>query len=293
VPLTHDPQRLTSIARAHLRDAWLEAEMAITGVSFAVAETGSLAIVSNQGNVSLAATCAPVHVAVLGLERVVGTLAELEALLAVLARATTGQKLTAYTDILTGPRRGESDGPEELHVVILDNGRSAIHSGPLGEILACIHCGACLSACPVYREIGGHAYGSPYAGPLGAVLGPALSGLSTFAELPRASTLCGACRDACPVDIDLPGLLVKLREGSRPRGERLALRAFRFLAVRPRLFRAAIRLASVLTRALLPVGFLRHLPPPLRGWTAQRDFPAFAARPFSAQLRELRRGGSR
>jgi L-lactate dehydrogenase complex protein LldF len=293
VPLTHDPQRLTSMARAHLRETWIEADMAITGASFGVAETGSLAIVSNQGNASLAAACAPVHVALLGVERMVGTLLELESLLAVLARSATGQKLSAYTDILTGPRRGDPDGPEALHVVIVDDGRSAIHGGPLGEILACIHCGACLSACPVYREIGGHAYASPYAGPLGAVLAPALGGLSGFAELPRASTLCGACRDACPVGIDLPGLLVKLRASALPRGERLALKAFRFLALRPRLFRAAIRVASALTRALAPLGVLRHLPPPLRGWTAQRDFPAFAARPFSAQLRELRRGTKR
>jgi L-lactate dehydrogenase complex protein LldF len=281
------------MARAHLREAWLEADMAITGVNFGVAETGSLAIVSNQGNASLAATCPPVHVALLGLERVVGTLAELEAVLAVLSRSASGQKLTSYTDLITGPRRGESDGPEELHVVIVDNGRSALHGGPLGEVLACIHCGACLSACPVYREIGGHAYGSPYAGPLGAVLAPALGGIAGFDELPRASTLCGACRDACPVDIDLPGLLVRLREGALPRGERLALRAFRFLALRPRLFRSAVRLASALTRVLAPTGLLRHLPPPLRAWTAQRDFPVFAARPFSAQLRELRRGAAR
>jgi L-lactate dehydrogenase complex protein LldF len=238
----------------------------------------------------------PLHVALMGLERVVPGLSELAVLLQLLARSATGQKLSVYTDLITGPRRGgDPDGPEELHVVLVDNGRARTLQGELSEILLCIRCGACLNSCPVYGEIGGHAYGSVYSGPVGAVLTPALQGLHAWRELPYASSLCGACRDVCPVRIDIPRMLLALRaeavrERQRSLGLRLGLRLYRMVATRPRLFRAAAAVARTLTRTLAPSGFFRHLPPPLAGWTAHRDFPAFAARPFSALFKERARG---
>lgn len=297
IPLTHDPTRITAAARARLRDVYLTADMGISGVNFGVAETGTVCLVTNEGNASLATSAPPLHVALMGMERVVPTLAELAVLLQLLARSATGQKLSVYTDLITGPRRkGEPDGPDELHVVLVDNGRSRTLAGELAEILYCIRCGACLNSCPVYGEIGGHAYGSVYSGPVGAVLTPALQGLAGWHELPYASSLCGACRDVCPVRIDIPRMLLALRgEAVRQRrrslGLRLGLRLYRIAATRPRLFRAALAAARALTRTLAPRGFFRHLPPPLSGWTAHRDFPAFAARPFSALFAERARSG--
>jgi L-lactate dehydrogenase complex protein LldF len=268
--------------------------MGISGVNFGVAETGTLCIVTNEGNASLSTSAPPLHVALMGIERIVPTLAELERLLLVLARSATGQQLSVYTDLITGPRRpGDPDGPDELHVVLVDNGRSHVLAGETAEALLCIRCGACLNSCPVYREIGGHAYGSVYSGPIGAVLTPALSGIGPWHELPYASSLCGACREVCPVRIDLPRMLVQLRhEATRWRASpawlRAGVRLYRLLATRPALFRAAAGLARRLTRALAPRGHFRHLPPPLAGWTAHRDFPAFAEKPFSALYRERR-----
>jgi L-lactate dehydrogenase complex protein LldF len=270
MPLTHDPARMTAAARARLREVYLTADMGVTGVNFGVAESGTLALVTNEGNASLSMSAPPLHVALMGIERVVPTLAELSVLLRLLARSATGQKLSVYTDLITGPRRGQPDGPEELHVVLVDNGRARALASELAEILLCIRCGACLNSCPVYGEIGGHAYGSVYSGPVGAVLTPALFGLPAWRELPYASSLCGACRDVCPLRIDIPRLLLALR------------------ATRPRLFRLAEGVGRALSR-LAPRGFFRHLPPPLSRWTAERDFPAFAPRPFSALHAERRR----
>ncbi len=291
LPLTHDPLRLTAAARARLREVYLTAQLGISGVNFGVAETGTLCLVTNEGNASLATSAPPLHIALVGIERLVPTLADLAVLLQVLARSATGQKLSVYTDLITGPRRAEPDGPDELHVVLIDNGRSRALAGELAEILLCIRCGACLNACPVYREIGGHAYGSVYSGPLGAVLTPALFGLAAWRELPHASSLCGACRDVCPVRIDIPRMLLGLRRQVAetrllPLWLRLGLRLYRLVATRPRLFRGALAAMRGLTRGLAPGGFFRHLPPPLSAWTAHRDFPAFAARPFSELFAE-------
>ena len=297
IPLTHDPARMTAAARARLREVYLTAGMGISGVNFGVAETGTLCIVTNEGNASLATSAPPLHLALMGIERVVPTLADLAVMLQVLARSATGQKLSVYTDLISGPRRrADPDGPEELHVLLVDNGRSRVLAGELAEILLCIRCGACLNACPVYREIGGHAYGSVYSGPLGAVLTPALYGIDAWAELPYASSLCGACRDVCPVRIDIPRMLLALRQQAvqrraAPLWLRLGLRLYRLAATRPRLFRLAMAAASALTRTLSPGGFFRHLPPPLSGWTAHRDFPTFAGQPFSALFGE--RGSTR
>jgi L-lactate dehydrogenase complex protein LldF len=197
-----------------LRDAFLAADVGITGVNFAVAETGSICLVENEGNGRMCSSLPRVHIAVMGMERIVRDWDELDVMLALLARSATGQALSVYTNIISGPRRpGELDGPEELHVVVLDNGRSNLIGTPYEETLACIRCGACLNVCPVYRHVGGHAYRSVYSGPIGAVLTPLLSpDDADAAELPRASTLCGACTDVCPVRIPLHDLLLRLRQ---------------------------------------------------------------------------------
>src|SRR5581483_3827570 len=205
-------EALTLAARAQLRETFLQADVGITGVNFGVSATGSICICTNEGNGRLVSSVPPVHVAVMGMERLVPTTADLAVLLRLLARSGTGQKLTVYTTLITGPRLpGEHDGPEELHVVILDNGRTNLLRGRYREMLACIRCGACLNVCPVYRRTGGAAYGPVYSGPMGAVLLPLLVGLQHAPSLPHASSLCGACTEACPVKIPLHELLLDLR----------------------------------------------------------------------------------
>jgi L-lactate dehydrogenase complex protein LldF len=207
------PEALNAFARVRLREKFLEADMGITGVNFAVADTGSLVLVTNEGNGRMVTSLPRVHVAMMGMERVVNTWDQLDLLLQLLVRSATGQRLSSYTSIVTGPRRaGEPDGPDELHLVILDNGRSALLGTEYDEMLACIRCGACLNVCPVYRQVGGHAYGWVYSGPMGAVLTPLLAAAHPeAAEVANASTLCGACMDACPVQIPLQDLLLSLR----------------------------------------------------------------------------------
>jgi L-lactate dehydrogenase complex protein LldF len=291
VPLSHAPEEITAAARASLRSDFLSADMGITGVNFGVAESGALCIVTNEGNGRLTSTLPRIHVALLGIERLAPTLAELGVMLQVLARSATGQKITVYTNLITGPRReSEPDGPDELHVVLVDNGRSRVLAGEAAEILYCIRCGACLNACPVYRQIGGHAYGSVYPGPVGAVLTPALGGVAPWSELPHASSLCGACREVCPVQIDIPRMLLELRHeghraGKTPLWLRFGLRVYRIAATHPGLFRLTLAVARTATRLLTRTGWLRRLPPPLSGWTARRDFPAFARESFSAQFK--------
>jgi L-lactate dehydrogenase complex protein LldF len=296
VPLTTDPVQMAAVARERLRKVFLTADLGISGVNFGVAETGTICLVTNEGNGRLTTTAPPLHIALMGIERIVPTLDDLSALLQVLAPSATGQKLSVYTTLLTGPRRpNEVDGPEELHVVLVDNGRSRVLGSEVGEILYCIRCGACLKICPVYREIGGHAYGSVYPGPVGSVLTPALGGIAQWSDLPHASSLCGACREACPVRIDLPRMLLKERDDATRAGKiplwlRLGLGVYRTAAIHPVLFQAAVWSMRWSTRVLsLPWhGWLPWAPPPLSGWTDYRDFPAFAARPFSAQFKAHR-----
>lgn len=298
VPLTNDPMQMAAVAREKLRQVFLTADVGISGVNFGVAETGTICLVTNEGNGRLTTTAPRLHIALMGIERLVPALDDLSVLLQVLARSATGQKLSVYTTLLTGPRRaGEADGPDEMHVVLVDNGRSRVLGSEVAEILYCIRCGACLKTCPVFREIGGHAYGSVYPGPVGSVLTPALGGINLWSDLPQASSLCGACREACPVRIDLPGLLLKERDeaaraGKLPLWLRVGLWVYRAAAIHPVLFGAATTLTRWTTRLLsLPGhGWLSWAPPPLSGWTDHRDFPAFAARPFSAQFREYRKG---
>jgi L-lactate dehydrogenase complex protein LldF len=241
-PVEPELGALTAKARRQLRDVFLNADVGITGANFAVAETGSICLVTNEGNAGLVTTLPPVHIVLLGMEKVVADLDDLATCLRLLARTATGQQLTTYTTLITGPREpGEIDGPEELHVIVLDNGRSKLRGTRYQEMLNCIRCGACLNVCPIYRKSGGGAYGPVYSGPMGAVLAPLLA---TAPDLPHASSLCGACTEACPVKIPLHELLLELRrdlvdDHVASRTERIAFTLWSVLWSRPRLYRLA------------------------------------------------------
>ncbi len=286
MPYTDEPEKLTAEARKRLRSAFLDADLGITGVNFAVAETGTLVVVENEGNGRMASTLPDTYVAVMGIEKVIPKLADVSHFLEILARTGTGQKLTTYTSFINGPRRkGETDGPREMHVVMLDGGRSAmLADAAMREALYCIRCGACLNVCPVYRRVGGHAYGSTYPGPIGSIISPNLIG-SAAGYLPFASTLCGACRDICPVRIDIPRILLHLRwresedQAAAIGWPRAAARArngvvrFTRLARHPRTIRMLARMGAMLLRPFSRDGCVRWMPPPFNKWTAVRDFP--------------------
>ncbi len=297
VPYTDEPSELNKIARTKLREIFLTADMGITGANFGVAETGSICLVMNEGNGRLTTTAPRIHVAMMGLERLVPTIADLSVMLQILARSATGQKLSVYSNIITGPRRSdEEDGPEEMHIVILDNGRSKVLGTEMAEILYCIRCGACLNACPVYREIGGHAYGSVYPGPVGAVLMPSLMGLDPWHELPHASSLCGACQEVCPVRINIPRMLLKLRQettqaGHSPGWLKTGLKVYSQVARRPSLYRAGLRTQAWASNLVAKNGWINSLPGPLSGWTEHRAFPAFAKKSFRQQWKERKNKG--
>lgn len=269
--LSDVPEELTAFARSELRRRFLQAGMGITGCNFAVAETGTLTLVTNEGNGRMVTSLPRIHVAVMGMERIVADWAQLDLMLHLLPRAATGQDITVYVNHLTGPRRpGEVDGPEQSHLVIVDNGRSEVLGSSFREMLHCIRCGACLNTCPVYRQIGGHAYGWSYSGPMGAVLAPLLHPAAEAAELPQASSLCGACHEACPVGIPLQDLLLGLRrrhaDQRSTNTEQLLWKAWAAAWSRPAAYRASTEMAAragrVLPRSLFP-----------RGWTAGRDVP--------------------
>jgi L-lactate dehydrogenase complex protein LldF len=270
-------EALADEARRRLRGVFEAADVGVTGANFAVAETGSICLVTNEGNGGLVTALPPVHVALVGIERVVPKLADLAVLLQLLARSATGQPLSSYTRLLTGPRRDrEDDGPEELHVVIIDNGRTNLRAGRYKEMLACIRCGACLNVCPVYRKAGGNSYGPVYSGPMGAVLVPLLVGLEHAPSLPHASSLCGACTAACPVKIPLHELLLDLRRdlvggGAASRLERIAFQLWALAWSGPRLYRASTTAA----RLLQP---LASLAGPGRRWAADRTLPRLGRR---------------
>jgi L-lactate dehydrogenase complex protein LldF len=288
--LPDDARSLALTGRRMLRERFRQADMGITGGNFAVAETGTIVLVTNEGNGRLTTTCPRVHVALVGMEKLIPRLRDLPVFLKLLARAATGQTLSVYTTMLTGPRRpGEIDGPEEVHVVLLDNGRSRVLASPFRESLQCIRCGACLNACPVYRRIGGHAYGGVYSGPIGSVLTP-LYDSGADAHLPHASSLCGACQAACPVRINIPHMLIGLRELQHDhhsgRGERLVYWLWKQVLLRPWLYRLALRVTRPLLRWRARDGWLSRLPGPGRGWTEARDFPAPAPRSFREQWHE-------
>jgi len=303
IPYTEDIPTLTNTARKVLREVFLNAHVGISGVNFGVVESGTLCLVTNEGNGRMVTTLPPVHIALMGIERLIPTLDDLALFLSLLPRSATGQKLSVYTSLIHAPLPGQT-----RHLILLDNGRLALRASPLAESLYCIRCGACLNACPVFRELGGHAYGSIYPGPIGSVISSALVD-PQFDYLAQASSLCGACREACPVDIDLPGLLLRVRAGSSPRrtqsdprGEqkeakqhegagiplpvKLGLKSFRLAASTPRLFAALQTLGGLLTHLLSPRRAYLHLPA-WTGWGYSKDFPRLAVRPFRARWKEI------
>jgi len=297
VPYSDDPRTLAGYAREKLRDAFLRADLGITGANFGVVQTGTICLVTNEGNGRMVTTLPRVHVVVMGIEKLVPTMADLDLFLKILARSATGQKLTAYTTFIRGPKKpDEESGPEELHVVLLDNGRSRILAGETAEILGCIRCGACLNACPIYKNIGGHAYGDTYPGPIGAIVTPGLRGLLEWKELPGASTLCGACREVCPVRLDIPRMLLSLRKDCveqlpNPLGLRIGMKVYGMVASRPALYRRLAKLGRWFLRALAEEGWVKKKVPGLAaGWMQVRNLKAPAAMTFQ-ELWRARKGG--
>ncbi|GMV58136.1 MAG: iron-sulfur cluster-binding protein [Betaproteobacteria bacterium] len=282
-------------ARQVLRGHFLTSDLGISGGNFLVAETGSVALVTNEGNEGMCTIVPRVHVVLTGIEKVLPTLEDLATLLRLLPRSATGQSITNYVSLLTGTRAaGEPDGPEHMYYVLVDGGRTGLVGGEFQDMLRCIRCGACMNHCPVYQKIGGHAYGWVYPGPMGSVLTPSYVGLDNALDLPQAATLCGECQVVCPVKIPLPDLLRKLREkqferGLRPWYERVALTAWGYAARRPSLYRAGSRIAA---RVLAWMGGERRrirTLPFASGWTDHRDFPAPSGKTFH-ELYRARRG---
>jgi L-lactate dehydrogenase complex protein LldF len=295
VEYTDDPTELNQIARERLREEFLRADAGISGVNIAIAESGSLVLVTNEGNGRLTTTAPRVHIALMGMERIVSRWEDAAVILEVLAKSATGQRLSVYTSIITGPRRDDDDdGPEQVHIVIVDNGRSDILSGDTAEILACIRCGACLNICPVFQKVGGHAYGTVYSGPVGSVVTPGLLGMEPWWELPYASTLCGACEEVCPIRIQIPSMLLKLRqraasEGRLPGWLEKGMARYSRTATAPEKWRRAKKWAARLTGPISSRGWIRRIPGPGRGWTDHRDFPRPAKESF-AEWWKMNRG---
>jgi L-lactate dehydrogenase complex protein LldF len=285
------PEQLLTEARGILRDKFLSADIGITGANFLVAETGTSIIVTNEGNGDLTQILPKVHIVIASLEKLVPTLEDASQLLRVLARSATGQDMSVYTTLSTGPRRaGDPDGPEEYHVILLDNGRSSMLGGDFEDMLRCIRCGACMNHCPVYHAVGGHAYGAVYSGPMGAVLTPSLIGVEESGQLPNASTFCGRCEAVCPVRIPLPGMMRHWREREferhlSPAAVRYGIGFWAFFAKRPALYRLSTDIAM---RALHLFGRARGRfasLPFAGGWTRYRDFPAPQGATFQSRWR--------
>ncbi|MBS3751332.1 MAG: LUD domain-containing protein [Anaerolineales bacterium] len=300
IPYTENVSTLTNAARKQLRDTFLKADIGISGVNFGIARSGSLCIVTNEGNGRMVTSLPPVHIALMGQERLVRDLNDLALMLSLLPRSATGQKMTVYTQILNGPRLStDPDQPQERHLIILDNGRSALRDSSLREALLCIRCGACLNACPVFQEIGGHAYvgnrgkHTPYPGPIGSIVSPGLFGQKTFGHLAQASTLCEACYEACPVKIDLPKLLLRVRAGGlaipptakdrhTPAGlnplTKLTLRMFTWLSKKGSRFHFAQKALGKLGSLISLKGWIRM--PDFTGWGISKDLLQPAKKPF-------------
>lgn len=287
LPRKTDIAEMTREAREILRPQFLAADMGVTGGNFIIADTGSVALVTNEGNEGMCTINPRVHVAITGVEKVVPTLEDFATLIRLLPRSATGQSISNYVSLLTGPKReGDLDGPEHMYFVILDGGRTGLLGGEFEEMLRCIKCGACMNHCPVYQKIGGHAYGWVYPGPMGSVLTPSYTGIEKALDLPQAATLCGECHVVCPVKIPLPDLLRKLREqqfsrGLRPWQEKAAFKVWAFVAQRPALYRVLSRMGI---KAMAWWGKRKggiHSLPGARGWTDQRDFPVPTGETFS------------
>ena len=302
VPYQEDIEEMAAVARTTLRDKFMEADLGISGANFVVAETGTLVIITNEGNGRLCTSAPRMHIGITGMEKVIPSLQDLAVFLRLLPRSATGQRISSYVSMVTGPRRpDDEDGPEEFHLVLVDNGRSRMLGDPkLREALYCIRCGACLNICPVYQRVGGHAYGWVYPGPIGAVVSPMLTGLKESKALPQASSLCGACREACPVKINIPRMLLELRhrtaesadpaERASSRSERLAASSFAEVMGSPRKLTLAGKAGRLLQRLgrILPFspvstsnGWIRKARLPLLSkWTRARDLPPLPPRSF-------------
>lgn len=304
VPYTEDVAEMTAVARRTLRQIFLQADIGVSGVNFGVAENGMICLLTNEGNGRMVTTLPRVHVALMGLERLVPTMEDLALMLYLLPRSATGQKMTVYASLMGAPAEG-GDGPKERHIILLDNGRLALKRSPLYEALYCIRCAACLNACPVFRELSGHAYVgrqgefTPYVGPIGAVLSPAMFGYARFAHLARASSLCGACQEVCPVGIDLPRLLLRVRAGQhahvpvahKPRPRLpwqlvMALKLFAWMAESAKRFHAGISIATWLSRLFYPRSPWMRLPA-FTQWGLSRDLPRPARHPFRRMWKEI------
>lgn len=280
------PEEMTAFVRQVIRKDFLEADIGISGCNFAVAETGSVCLVTNEGNLRLATTVPKTHIAVMGMERLAPTFQEVDVLITMLARSAVGAKLTAYNTWLTGPRlEGETDGPEDFHLVIVDNGRSKILESEFKEVLRCIRCGACLNTCPAYRQIGGHGYGSIYPGPIGSVISPLLGGYEEFKELPYACSLCTACNSVCPVKIPLAQLILKHREhiaqnGMTPTAERLSIFGFNFANSHPTLWKVGVNIGAKVAGKFIKNGKAPIQVGALAEWTKARDLPSAEGESF-------------
>jgi L-lactate dehydrogenase complex protein LldF len=294
--LSDDPQELAEVSRLYLRERFLRAAMGVTGANAGVAETGTVCVVENEGNGRMCTTLPPLLVTVMGIEKVVPTLDDLGLLLRLLPRSATGERMSSYASLLTGVTPG--DGPREYHIVLLDNGRRNALADPVGrQALRCIRCSACLNVCPVYTRVGGHAYGSIYPGPIGAILAPQLWGMQEHAKLPFASSLCGACAEVCPVGIDIPQVLLHLRaravreQALAPEKALFGAAAWAFGS--PRRFAAAQKAGRAAEAPLTRGGLVRRLPPPLAGWSQGRDLRRVARETFrELWAREHRPGAS-
>jgi L-lactate dehydrogenase complex protein LldF len=295
--LTDRPTDLTAAARTYLREKFLNTPVAISGANFAIAETGTVGVVESEGNGRMCLTLPKVLISLMGIEKVLPNFADLSVFLQLLPRSATGERMNPYTSLWTGTRPG--DGPEEFHLVLLDNGRTKILADPVArETLHCIRCSRCLNVCPVYERTGGHAYDSMYQGPIGAILTPQLRGFAAAGSLPFASSLCGACYEVCPVKIDIPKILVHLRSGvvearrgaSRLDAESLAMQAVLWLFGGQNRLRIAQHLGRLGQRLLAHDGVISRLPGPLGAWTDTRDFPALPAQSFRAWWSARERG---
>ena len=306
VPYSEDIEEMARIARVALRQKFLEADMGISGANFLVAETGSLVIITNEGNGRLCTSAPRIHVGLAGMEKVIPSLQDLAVFLRLLPRSATGQRITSYMSMVTGPRRADDeDGPEEFHLVIVDNGRSRLLRDPaLRESLYCIRCGACLNVCPIYQRVGGHAYGWVYPGPIGSIVTPGLVGVAQAKDLPNASTLCGACRDACPVQINIPRMLLHLRHQQAESSDtnqrtvsdtdKALAQGFATVMSSPWLLRLGRLVGRALSAPLARSGKIRQTRLPLVSrWTRARDLPVPAERSFRDRWRdELSKGGN-
>jgi len=299
IAFTDDAPRLTRAARKALREKFLAADMGFSGCNIACAETGSIITVSNEGNIRMSTTMTRVHVAIMGMERIIARLEDYDVLVRLLCRAAAAQNMATYVSHISGPRKaGQADGPDEFHLVILDNGRSRILADDeFREMLYCIRCAACLNVCPVYGKIGGHSYGHPYSGPVGAVVMPLLMGINKGKDLCQGETLCGACKDACPVNIDLPRMLLALRaklaDGDPKWDVRRASTTEKAIfkmwswVIRSRVVYELVLRMAAFGQKFFPTnnGMIRRAPPPVNGWTQSRDIKPVTGESFMSRWR--------